>query len=134
MGSLENFHHGIMKRVRSGELELGISKMAGTDSHSVAFSAFWTLFAFLTLPVFFISVPIRRNRGRVRARQLAEISPDAFQTLWEEGALSLKVPSGEVCMSPQDDYRKFMAHHFLTDAERVDSTEHRKESSHEQDF
>ena len=46
--------------------------------------------------------------------------PATFDSLWNEGALSLKLaivsPSwagSEVCTSPDDDYRQFIAQHFL---------------------
>ena len=44
MGSDENFHRAMMQRVQSGELQLGVSRMAGTNSGSIAYSRFWTLF------------------------------------------------------------------------------------------
>ena len=46
MGSLENFHQETIRRLQSGELQLGVSKMAGADRRSVAFSKLFTLFPF----------------------------------------------------------------------------------------
>ena len=137
MGSSDNFHHAIVRRIQSGKLSLGISKMAGAQPSSVAFSRFWTAFVFLA-PGTYIAVPwyfdfalfwgyvifspgvlilgvlIRRNRGRAKARSLAMSDSLAFAHLWDEGALSLKSPDrAEVCMSPQDDYRQFMSQNFL---------------------
>ena len=47
MGSLENFHQETIRRLQSGELQLGVSKMAGADRRSVAFSKLFTLFPYL---------------------------------------------------------------------------------------
>ena len=142
MGSDENFHRAMMQRVQSGELLLGVSRMAGANSGSIAFSRFWTLFPFVVVagyigvpwyldsdlwwgyiifsPVAFIlGVVVRRNRGMAKARRLAKSSPQAFLSLWDEGALPLRVSSSEspdqeiVCRSPEGDYKKFMARHFL---------------------
>ena len=141
MGSLENFHQAIMQRIQSGELQLGVSKMAGADPRSIAFSKFWTMFPFLaaaayaailwhldyswlwwlvTLPVAFtVGVIVRRNRGMARASRLAKADPYAFMRLWDEGALSLRISGAEygdrreTCISPDGDYKKFMAWHFL---------------------
>ena len=49
MGSLDNFHQAIMQRVQAGELELGVSRMAGAEPGSIAFSRFWTLFPFMAV-------------------------------------------------------------------------------------
>ena len=142
MGSLDNFHQAIMQRVQAGELKLGVSRMAGAEPGSIAFSRFLTLFPFMAVagyicipwyldsdlfwgyvifsPVAFgIGVVVRRNRGMAKARRLVKPSPEAFLTLWDEGALSLALPASEfdeqeaVCMSPQDDFKEFMARHFL---------------------
>ena len=116
--------------------------MAGTEPGSIAFSRFWTFFPFMAVagyigipwyldsdlfwgyvifaPVAFgIGVVVRRNRGMAKARRLARHSPEAFLRLWDEGALSLASPASEfgeqeaVCMSPQDDFKEFMARRFL---------------------
>ena len=68
---------------------------------------------------FILGVVVRRNRGMAKASRLAKTSPDAFLTLWDEGALSLKLSASEshetesVCRSPEGDYKKFVARHFL---------------------
>ena len=141
MGSEENCHREIMRRLQSGELQLGVSKMAGVSSGSIAFSGFWTSFPFIvtaayvgmlwvlqypwlwwvlgSLVVFGLGVVIRRNRGMAKARQLAESNALSFMTLWGEGALSLHIlasdrhSDGVYCQSPSGDYKKFIAHHFL---------------------
>ena len=116
--------------------------MAGTNPGSIAYSRFWTLSPFMAavgyigIPwfldsdltwkyvifapvVFILGVVVRRNRGMAKARRLARHSPEAFLRLWDEGALSLALPASEfgeqeaVCMSPQDDFREFMARRFL---------------------
>ena len=46
MGSLENFHQEIMRRLQSSELQLEVTKAMGGDPNSVAFSKFWTLFSY----------------------------------------------------------------------------------------
>ena len=140
MGSLENFHQEIVQRLQSGELQLGVSKMAGAAPSSVAYSKSWTLFPFVAAagycvilwhfdyswwwlvigaPVaFLVGVLIRRNRGMAKASRLARADPYAFDRLWTEGALSLKLTESDPldhegeCVSP-DDYRKFIARHFL---------------------
>ena len=108
--------------------------MAGADPRSIAHSRFWTLFPFLAAlafcvilwgvdypwfwwlvsppAAFFVGVAIRRNRGMAKARRLAMADPLAFMHLWDEGALSLTVQD-TVCMSPNDDYQKFVAQYFL---------------------
>ena len=146
MGSLDNYHHLIMERLDYGELELGVSKMAGANPQSIAFSKFWTTFPLLVTIVYiavptgsYIAVPemaqssppwwgfvvfapvtfvaavwLRRNRGMAKARRLASIDPFAFDRLWDEGALSLRLAgSVHVCMSPRGDYRRFIWRHFL---------------------
>lgn len=86
MGSLDNFHRTIVQRVHAGELLLGV----------------------------------RRSMWKGRTRRLAMSDPATFDRLWNEGALSLKLaivsPSqagSEICTSPDDDYRQFIAQHFL---------------------
>jgi hypothetical protein len=87
MGSRDNFHDAIVQRVQSGELLLGVSRS-------------------------------RWLSARTRRRALSGASE--FERLWDEGALSLKLaitpPSlvgAETCMSPDGDYRQFMAQYFL---------------------
>ena len=43
MGSTENFHREIVRRLQSGELRLGVDRSFASNSKSVAFSKFWTL-------------------------------------------------------------------------------------------
>ena len=137
MSSTENFHNEIVRRLQSGELLLGVSKMAGANTTSIAFSQFWTLFPFLSVvayiatPWYFgsslfwgyvvfspvvliVGVIIRKKRGMAKASRLAMSDPCAFMRLWDEGALSLKLPGdGEGCVSPHDDYRQFVSRKFL---------------------
>ena len=140
MGSLENYHRAIVERCQAGTLELGISRMSGTEPQSIAFSKFWTtmpvlavLFCiaspwliqtayawglFIIAPgVFVVGVLIRRDRGMARARRLAVTDPLAFAQLWDEGALSLRLTgSEECCVSPNGDYRLFIFQNFLSPA------------------
>ena len=57
--------------------------------------------------------------GKLRASRLAKADPYAFDRLWTEGALSLKLSGSDPldqegeCVSPDGDYRKFMVRHFL---------------------
>lgn len=98
MGSLDNFHRTIVQRVHAGELLLGV----------------W------------------RSTWKGRTRRLAMSDPATFDRLWNEGALSLKLaivsPSragSKICRSPGDDYRQFIAQHFLRKREygnRVEKT------------
>ncbi|MDE0173446.1 MAG: hypothetical protein OYH76_18720 [Defluviicoccus sp.] len=137
MSSLNNFHQAITTKVTAGDLQLGVSKMAGADPHSIASSRFWTLFPYLftigyagTLWAFaypwwwyilgvpitwFFAVFIRQKKGMQKARRLAMSDSLAFDLLWDEGALTLRIPGSEVptCMSPTGDYRQFMVQHFL---------------------
>ena len=143
MGSLDNFHEAVVQRVRSGELMLGVSNMAGATPGSIAFSRFWTMFPFLAaaaslavlwlldvgsywiyvvlgIAAFFVGVVIRRSKGKQKAWDLAVSDAFAFDRLWSEGALSLKMaivpPSlvgADTCVSPDGDYRQFMAQNFL---------------------
>ena len=47
-------------------------------------------------------------------RKLATNDPDMFDALWDEGALGLELRNGPGCMaSAGDDYRAFVAQHFL---------------------
>ncbi|MDE0002602.1 MAG: hypothetical protein OXQ29_07895 [Rhodospirillaceae bacterium] len=138
MGSLENCHQAIVDRIQSGQLLLGVSKMAGTNPKSVVFSRFWTAFPFVATAgyvafpwitesnfpiwiylagspvVFTVSVLIRKNMGMKMARRLAMNDPLAFDRLWGEGALSLELPDfSDDCLSPNGDYKKFMSANFL---------------------
>ena len=56
MGRLSNYHRVIMERLDTGELELGVSKMAGASPQSIAFSRFWTTFPLLVATAY-IAVP-----------------------------------------------------------------------------
>ena len=49
VSSLDNYHREIIDRVQTGDLQLGVSKMAGADQRSIAFSKFWTSFPFLAV-------------------------------------------------------------------------------------
>lgn len=136
MGSTENFHQEIMRRIRSNELHLGVDRSFTSNPKSIAFSRFWTLFSFCaaagTLGImwqldgpwwaylagpaaaFLAGSIIGFIRGGSRVRKLATTDSLAFDTLWSEGALSLKLPSQEAyCISPSGDYRAFIAHYFL---------------------
>ena len=136
MGSAENFHNEIMRRIKSGDLLLGVSKAVGAETGSITFSRFWTLFSFYAAAgslgilwrldaawwgyatgvpaVFIIGSIIGFTLGRARARRLAQKNPLAFMKLWDEGALYLCVPdTGVICMSPSGDYKSFMERHFL---------------------
>ncbi len=54
MGSLDNYHLLIMERLESGEMELGVSKMAGASPRSIAFSRFWTTFPLLVTTAYIV--------------------------------------------------------------------------------
>lgn len=137
MGSIENYHAEIIRRLQSGELLLGVNKMAGAHQKSIAFSQFWTMFPFLAVGAYIgipwyldsprfwwyvifspvaliIGIIIRKKRGMAKASKLAKSDPYAFMRLWDEGALSLKLPNtDDDCVSPQDDYQQFVARNFL---------------------
>ena len=141
MGSLDNHHREITGRIQARELYLEVIKEAGADPNSVAFSKFWTLFSFYaaagsigvvwrldgpwwwfviaTLGAYFSGSVIAFILGKRRAKRLAMSDPLAFDSLWAEGILALKLSRSDilsqesVCVSPDDDYKKFMARHFL---------------------
>ena len=141
MGGLENYHREITARIRAGKLRLEVIKEAGADPNSVAFSKFWTLFPFYAaagsigivwrlngpwwwyligaICAFFCGSAIAFILGKRRARRLAMGKPLAFDSLWTEGVLALKLPESDpldeegICVSPDDDYREFVARHFL---------------------
>ena len=136
MGSTENFHREIVRRLQSGELRLGVDRSFASNSKSVAFSRFWTLFAFFASAAglgiawrlggpwwWYVAIPVASflaasvmgfMRGGARVRKLATSDPYTFETLWGEGALGLELPNQEAyCVSPDADYRAFIAQHFL---------------------
>lgn len=137
MSSLQNFHRAVAERVSAGDLQLGVSKMAGADPGSLAFSRFWTSFPYLFTAgyagalwllagpwwgfvlgvpaAWFFAVYVRQKREMRKTRRLAMSCPVSFDQLWDEGALSLRLPHGDaVCLSPHGDYRGFMVEHFLS--------------------
>ena len=131
VSSLDNYHREIIDRVQTGDLQLGVSKMAGADRRSIAFSKFWTSFPFLAVvscvgipwhleselfwgyvifspAIFVVGVLVRRNRGMAKARELAMGCPMGFMYLWDEGARSLRdTHTDEICLSLRDDYCAF---------------------------
>ena len=134
---LDRFHESIMPEVNDGRLLLGVKRMAGVSPASVAHSKVllyspWIVAAgcvalpwYLTPDWFWVgivvapfvlgtSVEIAKRRLMARARRTAKLSPLGFMRLWDEGALSLKLPQQDIeCVSPHGDYRTFMVQHFI---------------------
>ena len=134
---LDRFHQSIMREVEDGSLLLGIKRMVGVSPASIVHSKFllhspwlfavvcvavpwylkpgWFWVGLLGAPfVFFASIEIAKRVLMARARRTAKLSPLAFMKLWDEGALSLKLPHKDTeCISPQGDYRSFMVQHFI---------------------
>ena len=136
MGSTENFHREIVRRLQSGELRLGVDRSFASNSKPVAFSKFWTMFSFFAFAGglgialgldgpwwWYVAIPVAGFlagsimgfiRGGARVRKLAMSDAYMFDALWHEGALGLELPSGPHCVAGSGgDYRAFVAQHFL---------------------
>ena len=156
MGSTENFHREIVRRLQSGELRLGVDRSFASNSKSVAFSKFWTLFAFYASAAglgtawqlggpwwWYVAIPVASflagsvmgfMRGGTRVRKLATSDPYMFDALWGEGALGLKLLTGKTCSSlTGENYRAFVAQHFLQSkpCHQPGLSAYEKESFHE---
>ena len=71
---------------------------------------------YVAIPVasFLIGSVMGFIRGGAKVRKLATSDPYMFDALWHEGALALEVWNGPNCVASRgDDYREFVARHFL---------------------